>query len=363
MKKLGCLLKKNSVKIANICLACLFVLFFVLVLIFQYDIQFLANGFSKLAEKDLQVYYLDVGQASATLVILPTGRTLLIDTGSGESEKEFLQSVDKILKTNKLSKIDKLILTHSDEDHVGGAVGLFEKYQVDACYRPKVISTSLFEEEKPELKKIQSAVFEQVISSAYTEPDCKVEFIENEIFVEGETCVVEIFACREDVYSDTNSYCPFVTVSYAGKVFMFCGDATKVREDEFVSDRKAEERKVDVDFLLVSHHGSKSSTTENFLSYINPRYAIISAGDSLHPTQTVIDRLTESGASEIFCTKTDGMIAIGVTASGSFEIKTMRVFVDLPLFVCIIFVVGAVWQFYFVQRRSGRKFSLSRENM
>ena len=362
MKKLGCLLKKNSTKIANICLVCLFVLFFVLVLIFQYDIQFLANGFPKLAEKNLQVYYLDVGQASATFVILPTGRTLLIDTGSGESEREFLQSVDKILKTNKLSKIDKLILTHSDEDHVGGAVGLFKKYQVDACYRPKVISTSAFEEEKPEYKKIESAVFEQVISSAYTEPDCEVEFIENEIFVEGD-CVVEIFACKEDVYNDTNSYCPFVTIFYGGKQFMFCGDATKVREEEFVSDMKTEERKMDVDFLLVSHHGSKSSTTEDFLSYISPRYAIISAGDSLHPTQTVIDRLTESGVSEIFCTKTDGMIAIGVNASGTFEVKTMSVFVDLPLFVCIIFVVGAVWQVYFVQRRSGRKFSLSHENM
>ncbi len=363
MKRFGGLLKKNSTKIANICLACLFVLFFVLVLIFQYDIQFLANGFSKLAKRDLQVYYLDVGQASATLVILPTDRTLLIDTGSGESETEFLQGVDKILRQNKLSKIDKLILTHSDEDHIGGAVGLFKKYQVDACYRPKVLSTSEFEEEKPEYKKIESEVFEQVISSAYSEPNCKVEFVGNETFVEGEDCVVEVFACKEDIYNDTNSYCPFVTVSYADKVFMFCGDATKAREDEFVSDMKKEEREVKVDFLLVSHHGSKSSTTENFLSYINPRYAIISAGDNLHPTQTVIDRLIDCGVEEIFCTKTDGMIAIGVSGTGTFEVKMMSVFVDLPLFVCIVFVVGSVWQFYFVQRRSGRKFSLNSENM
>lgn len=361
MKKFGNLLKKNSVKIANICLACLFVLFFVLMLAFEYDIQFLANGFQKISENGLQVYYLDVGQASATLVILPTGRTLLIDAGSGESERKLLKSVDKILGQNKLSKIDILLLTHSDEDHVGGAAAIFDKYQVDALYRPKVLSTSEHEFSAPQYKQIDSEIFAQVISSAYEEKNCKVEFVEDKIFVEGD-CVVEVFSCKKDVYSDTNSYCPFVTVSFQNKVFMFCGDATKERESEFVSTLKEEGRQVDVDFLLVSHHGAKSSTTDEFLSFTKPHYAVISAGDRLHPTKPVLDRLSACGVEEIFCTKTDGMIAVGVRDSGAYEIKTMSVFVDLPLFVCIIFVIGAVWNFFFIQRESDRKFSLLVEN-
>ena len=360
MKKFGCLLKKNGTKIANICLMLIFVLFFVLIMLFEYDIQFLANGFQKLAGKELQVYYLDVGQASANLVILPTGRTLLIDTGSSESEKEFLQSVDKILKQNSLSCIDILLLTHSDEDHVGGAVAIFDKYQVKSFYRPKVLSSSAYEVDVPQYKKVDSEVFSHVVTSAYKEKDCDVEFIENKIFVEGD-CVVEIFSCKEDTYNDTNSYCPFVTVEYQSKIFMFCGDATKEREKEFVDDLTEEDRSVDVDFLLVSHHGAKSSTTEEFLSFIKPRYAIISAGDKLHPTQTVIDRLKKIGVEEIFCTKTDGMIGIGVQYSGAFETRTMDRFIDLPLILCIIFVIGAVWNFYFVQRKQGRKFSVLTE--
>lgn len=356
MKKLAEKLKKNRALIANLCFVIFFAVVFVLILIFQYDIQFLSNDFQTLSKEALQVYYLDVGQASATLVILPTGRTLLIDTGSMESEHDFLRSLNKIMKQNRRSKIDMLLLTHSDEDHIGGALALFEKYQVDTVYRPKVISSSPFDEGLTDFKEIPSTIFGWVMTTAFKEPDCKVEFIEDEIFVDGD-CVIEVFSCKNDVYSDTNSYSPFVTITFEGKVFMFCGDATKAREEEFVSAMENECRTLEVDFLLVAHHGAKSSSTERFLSFTKPKRAIVSAGDDLHPTQPVLDRLIACGTREIFCTKTDGMIGIAVRTSGAYTLKTMSDFVDLPFFVCIIFVVGEVWLFYFQTRRQQRKFS------
>jgi len=354
--KMKSILKKNKLKVANIGFVILFALFLTLVIVFQFDIQFLANGFQSLSQNSLQVYFLDVGQASSTLVILPTGRTLLVDCGSEESEDEFLKSVKKILKQNKLSQIDMLLLTHSDEDHVGGAVKLFENFQVNALYRPKVLSSSHYEKPNEDFKIVDSYIFSKVISAAYKEPNCKIEFIEDKIFLEKD-CVVEIFSCKQDTYKDTNSYSPFVTVSYQRKVFMFCGDAPKERESELLSDLKAENRKLEVDFLLVSHHGAKNASSEEFLSYIRPKAAVVSAGDDLHPTQTVIDRLIESGVEDIYCTKTDGSIAVGIKDSGVFMVKTMSRFVDLPLLVCIIFVIGESWYFYFVQKRKIRKFS------
>lgn len=349
---------KNGTKFANICFVLIFVLFFVLLVLNEYNIQFLYNGFHKLTDAKLQVYFLDVGQASSTLVILPTGKTLLVDTGSGDSEKDFLESVDKILSENKLKEIDMLVLTHSDEDHVGGAVSLLAKYQVNAVYRPKLISTSPLDVPPADMKVVDSWIYEEVLTAVYQEPNCEVEFLEDEIIVEND-CQIEIFACKEKSYgqNDTNSFSPFITITYNSKTFMLCGDATQKREKELVDSLKAENRTLSVDFLLVAHHGSRASSTEEFLSFVSPRYAIISAGDELHPAQDVLDRLASCHVEGIFCTKTDGMIGIAVYESGAFKIVTMSKFLDLPLICCIIFIVIALWQNYFVMFKQKRKFS------
>lgn len=81
------ILKRNHSRIVNTGFVILFASLLILTLVFEYDIQYLLNGFNRLAGKDLQVYFLDVGQANATLVVFPTGRTMLIDTGSAESEE------------------------------------------------------------------------------------------------------------------------------------------------------------------------------------------------------------------------------------------------------------------------------------
>ena len=188
------------------------------------------------------------------------------------------------------------------------------------------------------------------------EKNCDIEFVEDKILVE-EDCVVEIFACKEDSYSDTNSYSPFITLSYKEKVFMLCGDATSKREAEFVAQLNSENRKISVDFLLVAHHGAKSSSTMEFLSSINPRYAIVSSGDNLHPTQIVVDRLIACGVEAIYCTKTEGMIGVAVESFERFLIETMEKRIDLPFLICIIFVVGASWNYYLFQNPHRRKFS------
>lgn len=351
MKNIRKFYGKYKGKVANVFVAVLFVALFLLVFINAYNIQFFANGFTKLAGKGLQVYFLDVGQANATLIILPTGRTLIVDTGSEDSSDDFMVSVEKILSSNGLEDIDILVLTHSDEDHIGGTVKLLEEYQVHNIYRPKVLSASETDESGTGYYVVDTNIYDEVISAVWEEPNCEVEFIEDMVFFEGDDYKIEIFSCEEDFYSDTNSYSPFVYITYAEKSFLLTGDASEAREEELVSSLEAEGRDLKVDFLLVSHHGSRSSTTSDFLAFVKPRYAIISAGDSLHPTQDVLDRLEESGVSEIYCTKTDGMIGVGVESSGVFVLKTMDTFIDLPLIFCIIFVVGMAWYDYFTKKR------------
>jgi len=349
---------KNSAKVANFCFVVLFAVIFILLVIYDYKIQYLYNGFHKLKSADLQVYFLDVGQASATLVILPSGKTLLVDTGSGESEKDFLKSVDRILSENKLKEIDILILTHSDEDHVGGAVSLLKKYQVNNIYRPKIISMSELDIQTSDMKVIDSWIYDDVITAVYSEPNCTVEFVEDKLIAEKD-CEIEFFACKQKDYgkTDTNSFSPFITITYNSKTFMLTGDVSQKREKEFISAMIDKNRTLKVDFLLVAHHGARSSSTAEFLNFVKPTYAIISAGDESHPSQDVLDRFIECHVENIYCTKTDGMIGIAVLDYGATKIVTMNKFLDLPLYICLVFVAAGVWLSYFNKARKVIKFS------
>ena len=296
--------------------------------------EFWYNGFSSLKSCGLKVYYLDVGQATASLVVFENGQTMLIDTGSRDSEKQFLDDVNLILWKNKLSKIDYLVLTHSDEDHVGGAVGLLKKYQVDKIYRPKILAASPLEIETENTYYLATTnVYAQTITSVYTEPNCDVEFIENSLFSIGEADV-RFYACDEDYYNDVNSYCPFITIKNDGYTFMFTGDATQTRENELLNYLQISGEYLHVDFLNVAHHGSKYSSTAAFLNKISPNFAFISAGDQKHPSSETIERLKDAFVENIYVSKQVGTCAVGTKDDGFVVCTTSKQF-DLP-FVCVL---------------------------
>lgn len=329
-----------------------------LLFINQYNIQYFANGFSAIDDKKLQVYYFDVGQATATMIVLPNDVTMVIDTGSSDSEKDFMESVNLVLEQNNLETVDYLILTHSDEDHVGGAVALLEKYQIYNVIRPKILSVSSSEVEGESYKVVATQVYEDVITAVYNEPYCQVTFMEDEAMFAGQDTYIRFFACQKDSYSETNDYSPFINIVYKNNSFLFTGDASEDREKELIEYANENDIDVSVDFLLVGHHGSKYSTSSEFLALTNPKFAFISAGDNLHPSYDVIKRLQENGVKEIYCTKTDGMIAVGVDESGNFVIKTMKNMIDLPLiivlFSCVVFCLIYLFDRYYYKKRRNK---------
>lgn len=321
----------------------------------QYAIQYFVNGFSKLENYDLSVYYLDVGQASASLIILPHNQVMLIDTGSQDSKDEFLESVNFILSRHNIKEIDYLILTHSDEDHVGGAVDLLETYQIYNVFRPKILSSD--ETKDKNYKVVTTVVYSNVISAIYNEPDCDVRFIEDLSFMIGEL-KVDFYSCQNDIYSQTNAYSPFILLTYETKTFLFTGDTTEERENEFVKTLNEKNLKLEVDLLLVSHHGSKYSTTESFLNAINPRYAVISAGDVYHPSSEVLERLKNADIEEIYCTKTDGMIAVAISPDGKILIINQSINLELGS----IIVLGSCVFFMIIKMFTSSNFGRYRKN-
>lgn len=328
----------------NDILVSFFVAIFSIICIFifinQYAIQYFVNGFSKLENCDLSVYYLDVGQATSSLIILPHNQVMIIDTGSQDSKDEFLESVNFILSRRNIKEIDYLILTHSDEDHVGGAMDLLETYQVYNVFRPKILSSS--EPKDKNYKVVTTVVYSNVISAIYNEPNCDVKFIEDLSFMIGELRI-DFYSCQNNLYSQTNAYSPFVLLTYKTKTFLFTGDATEERENEFVKILNDKNLKLEVDLLLVSHHGSKYSTTESFLNAINPRYAIISAGDVYHPSSEVLKRLENVGVEETYCTKTDGMIAVAISSNNKILITNQSINLEFGTIIvlgsCVFFMV------------------------
>lgn len=354
-KKINKRKEYDLVKLYSIILFCIFS---VAVFLNYSFLGYLCAGFSKVEDKSMQVYFLNVGQASATMVVLPNRETLIYDTGSIESSNNFVDSVGLILRQNKLSKINHLILSHSDADHVGGVVKLLKKFEILNIYRPKIMSTSANEIENTYgYKVVNNPIYNNVITAVYAEPNCDVKFVENRTIVSS-IFRLKVYAGKLDTYSQTNAYSPFVLMSFYDKNFLLTGDATAQRETEFIEEFERENIKID--FLQVAHHGAKSSTTAEFLAATNPTYAFVSAGDDTHPSQEVVSRLKDVGVSNIYCTKTAGMIGVGVNEDGVTAICVMANSVDLPLFyVCISLVLFAILQIrdkYHIKKRQNNYF-------
>ena len=309
----------------------LLLVFFLFLFANQFSLHYWINGFSKMYKNDLQVYFLDVGQANSTLIIFPNKMSMLVDAGSQKSEDQFIKSVDHILHKNGINEIEYLILTHSDEDHIGGTKRLLEKFDVCNILRPKVLAN--FENSKYDYNYVTTDIYTETISAVYEEPNCTKNFIEDDVLKFG-SVKVEIFSCNQDTYSDTNSYSPFVLIEYENKSFLLTGDATEKREKEFVSDLAYENRKVDIDYLLVSHHGSKYSTTESFLNAITPNFAFVSCEKDYYPSVDVKERLENVGVEKIYNTRDSGTIAVGVK-SDSQILLYFKIYFDFPFaFVC-----------------------------
>ena len=102
----------------------------------------LANSFNLVtSEKNLLVHFIDVGQADAIAINLPDGKTMLIDDGSKEYNVSYVNYLKENVTSSKTNnKIDYLVLTHADSDHVGGTMKLLKNFKIKTIYMPKIVS-------------------------------------------------------------------------------------------------------------------------------------------------------------------------------------------------------------------------------
>lgn len=238
---------------------------------------------------ELEVNFVDVGQGDCAVVVTPHGRCLIFDTG-GVREHMFDvggRVVVPYLKHENIRAVDKIFLTHVHEDHAGGAGAIIKNLPVG-----EVITAG-------EPRSEYAAVFG--IAKEYL-PPLRAGHA-GEVFNADGVTVEILFAPQVGTGNEiSNVY----RVRYGGVSFLITGDLVKEIEAQILSAG------VDVSstVLKVGHHGSATSSSEEFLRAVNPKCAVICVGygnNFGHPRAEVLERL-ESLSTKIFRTDRDGLI-------------------------------------------------------
>ncbi len=258
----------------------------ILVIVFRQPIsRKIYNWNSELnAPADFSVHYIDVGQGDSTLIELDDGKNMLIDCGSRASGDQLVSYIQNL----GVETIDYFLLTHADEDHVGGGVKIFDNFEVKNFYRP--LTRSLSESEPEDFYVHDTIIYDNVIRAFYEEAGAEMFYAKEGTNIIGENYVVKILY-PDKSYSDTNATSAVLHAELGGTKFLFMGDAAHAQENKIY---KKYGKNLAADVLKVGHHGAKTSTSTNFLSYVNPEFAIISAGKDNkygHPTEEVINNL------------------------------------------------------------------------
>jgi competence protein ComEC len=238
----------------------------------------------------LRVYYFDVGQADAMLLLLPNGTSIGIDAGESATQ----ESLVKWMKEAGVTKLDALVMTHPHADHIGGMQYLIEHLPVGRIYMTEASSTT------KTFENLLAAIANQKIQVVRAGSGGSIA-LDPEVTVD----ILSPVTLSEENKNDNSIV---IRMTYRHTAFLFMGDAESQAEQALLTGKT----NLGADILKVGHHGSSSSTAKSFLSKVTPRFAVISVGadnDYNHPSQEVLDRLTAIGA-QIFRTDKQGTVVI-----------------------------------------------------
>ena len=230
------------------------------------------------AEGEAMYHFIDVGQGDAILITTPEGN-ILVDT----SEKGAQDDLDSYLKAAGVESIRYLVLTHPDADHIGNATFIIENYDVK-----NVVMSEYANATTETFKKMIDAIEERQIGVLFLGVGDSFELggVQN-----------YVLAPAKD-YADNNENSLVIRSSFGESVVMLTGDAEHKSESDIVGSGKWSTATLKSDILKVGHHGSNSSTTEEFLDAVSPKYAIISCGSENkygHPHDETMDLLAAKG--------------------------------------------------------------------
>jgi competence protein ComEC len=257
----------------------------------------------------LEFTVLDVGQGDSLFLSFPQGRTMLVDGGgeigtfhSGGMRMGLDVGEDVVspyLWSRGIKRIDVVALTHAHEDHLGGLPAILENFRVGELWVGR---------------DIRSAAYEQLIAQARAHGVVIKHMKQGDTFsedgVSGSVLWPEEITEGRIAKNDDSLV---IRLTDGAESFLLAGDVERPSERAILS----EQQPVGVNFLKVAHHGSKTSTTDDFLAAAHPAYAAISVGRDNsfgHPSPEVTDRLEAAGV-RVYRTDQDGAITASTDGS------------------------------------------------
>lgn len=263
--------------------------------------------------RDLKINFVDVGQGDSTFIITPKNETILID-GGGSNTGSFDVGENTLLPyilDKGYNKIDFMIISHFDSDHVGGLLTILEEIKVEKILIAKQ------EEQSENYKRFLNIVKEKNIPVIVGKRGDKIN-IEKDLYLDI------LFPESEQIEENViNNNSLVFNIHYNNFSMLFTGDIEEIAEKRIIEITNKSRLKADI--IKIPHHGSKTSSTRELLEIVLPKIALIGVGkDNLfgHPSSETIDKLDEL---EIKTYRTDinGEIMINVNKSGIRRIRTI----------------------------------------
>lgn len=253
---------------------------------------------------ELKVHYFDVGQGDCEFIELPNGESILIDAGERDQGPKVVEKIKEL----GYSTIDYVIATHPHSDHIGGLMDVYDAFDIEATYMPNCAHTT--------------KTYDEFLTSVENE-GCEVVQAFSGVEMINEDNIYGYFvAPNSENYEKVNNYSACLMLKYGENSFLFMGDAEQESEYEIGGD-------LTCDVVKVGHHGSRTSSSYNFVSRTHAKYAVIEVGknnDYSHPHDSSLKTWKENGTA-IFRTDLNGDILF-VSNGKNITYKTQYDFKD-----------------------------------
>ena len=260
--------------------------------------------FYQIIPKDLRIYFIDVGQGDSCLIITPNNKKVLVDGGEGKTDVVLSYLLDR-----RINKLDYIMISHFDSDHCNGLIDVIQKLEV------KNILISKQAYFCDEYKNIANIINLKRIKVTFVKQGDKLNIDKN--------INLDIFYPPKNLeYDDLNNNSIVAKLTYKKFSILFTGDIEK-SEENIVDKFTANELKSTI--IKVPHHGSKTSSSEEFIKAVNPKIALIGVGENNkfgHPNGDVLQRLNDINCT-IYRTDKMGEIEIRVSNKGKLKLKKL----------------------------------------
>ena len=261
-----------------------YILVAIALLIVVLSTMLVVGKFKKIDDNDLKIYFFNAGKADACIISI-NGKHMMIDTG----EKELANEAIQYFKNNKIEKLDYLIITHFDKDHVGGAAKIIDNIEVG-----KVFDT-IYSKESDEYNDYVSALIANKVGSEHVKDKQEVTLEDLKITIIGTDSIFD--------NNESNNSSLIVGIRYKNNGFLFTGDIQNARIKEYLSEYKDQ-----YDFIKMPYHGYYLKRLDDLLETVKPKYAVITSSKKEKEDDETVNLLRNLGI-KYYLTR-DGSITV-----------------------------------------------------